>query len=320
MRYLVTGATGLVGSEVVDRLLARGDAVRALVFEPSAVEELRRRGVDVRLGDLASDADLTEVVDGMDVVVHCAGVVQMSAVRRDIWAVNVEGTERLLAATARVGSARFVYLSSVAVYGHARAPISEDAPKRPVAAYGESKCAAEEALWRYYAEHRLPVVALRPCPIYGRRDQRFTQALRRIGGMRLLPLPRWGRRLLDLVHVADVAEAAVGAATSPSAVGRAYNITDGERHAIRDILLAHGQITGRRPAIVPVPARAVVWAVQLGMWWRQSRGVPGDWSGQVSRARGLDFDAHYAIDAARRDLDYRPRVGLMEGLRDVLAT
>jgi nucleoside-diphosphate-sugar epimerase len=309
-----------VGSELVERLLARGDAVRALVFEPPAVDELRRRGVEARLGDLTGDGDLAGVVDGVDAVIHSAGIVQMSAPRRDIWAVNVEGTERLLAAVARAGSSRFVYLSSVAVYGHARAPIAEDAPKQPAGAYGESKCAAEDALWRYHAEHHLPVVALRPCPIYGRRDRRFTQALRRIGRMRLLPLPRAGRRLLDLVHVADVAEAAIAAALNPRAAGRAYNITDGERHTIRDILHALGGITGRRPAIVSVPGRAVVAAVQLGLWWRQARGVPGDWAGQLSRARGLDFDAHYAIDAARRDLDYRPRVGLIEGLRDALAT
>ena len=79
MRHLVTGATGLVGSRVVDRLLARGDRVRALVLEPEAVAGLQRRGVDVRPGDLSATADLAPATDGVDTVIHCAGVVQASA-------------------------------------------------------------------------------------------------------------------------------------------------------------------------------------------------------------------------------------------------
>lgn len=315
MRYLVTGATGLVGSRVVDLLLARGDPVRALVLETSALEDLRRRGVEAVPGDLGGSSDLGAVVAGVDAIVHCAGVVQMGAERHDLWAVNVEGTERLLAAAARAGSPRFVYLSSVGVYGRAPAPTAEDAPKSPVGAYPESKWAAEQALWRGHAERGMPVVVLRPCPIYGPGDRKVTQAIARMGGMRILPLPQAGRRLADLVYVSDVAEAALAAAAAPAAVGRAYNITDGERHTYRDILLAYEQVCGRRPAIIGVPGPAVVRAVQLLMWWRQLRGRPGDWAGQVARVRALDADAHYSIEAARRDLGYRPRVGLVEGLR-----
>jgi nucleoside-diphosphate-sugar epimerase len=315
VRYLVTGATGLVGSHLVDALLERGETVRALVFEPEAVEALRRRGVDVRPGDLTASTDLAGAVDAVDAVVHCAGVVHLAAQRDELWAVNVEGTERLLAAAAGARSPRFVYISSVGVYGHASPPVAEDAPKQPVGAYAESKWAAEQAVWRWHAEHGLPAVALRPCPIYGPRDRRITQGLARLGRMRVLPLPGGGRRLADLVYVSDVVDAAVAAATAPAAVGHAYNVTDGEAHSYRDFLLAHEEVTGRRPVIVPVPGRLVVLAVQAGMRLRQARRPAADWAGQLARVRALDLDAHYSIDAARRDLGYRPRVGLREGLR-----
>ena len=315
MRYLVTGATGLVGRHVVDLLLARGDAVRALVLEASALEDLRRRGVEAIPGDLSGSSDLGPAVAGVDVILHCAGVVQMGAERRDLWSVNVEGTERLLASAARAALPRFVYLSSVGVYGRAPAPTTEDAPKSPVGAYPESKWAAEQALWRRHADDGMPVVVLRPCPIYGPGDRKVSQAIARLGRMPVLPLPHAGRRLADLVYVSDVAEAVLSAASAPAAVGRAYNITDGERHTYRDILLAYEQVCGRRPAIVGVPGPAVVRAVQLLMWWRQLRRRSGDWAGQVARVRALDADAHYSIEAARRDLGYRPRVGLIEGLR-----
>lgn len=315
MRHLVTGATGLVGSRIVERLLARGDAVRALVLEPEAVDALKRRGVDARPGDLSGPTDLAAAVDGVDSVIHCAGIVQASAPREDLWAVNVGGTERLLAAAAGTGRPRFVYVSSVGVYGRAAPPVAEDAPKEPVGAYAESKWAAEQALWRWHADKGLPAVVLRPCPIYGPGDRRITQALSRLGRLRVAPLPSAGRRLLALVYVSDVADAIVAAATLPAAEGHAYNVTDGEAHTYRDVLLAYGEVMGRRPAIVPVPGRAVVLGLQMLVRVRQARGRPGDWEGQIERLRAFDLDAHYSIEAARRDLGYRPRVGLLEGLR-----
>ena len=301
MRYLVTGATGLVGSHVVDRLLASGDAVRVLVRRPADADALRRRGAESRLGDLAEAADLPPVVAGMDVVVHCAGVVQVRGQHRDLWTVNVLGTERLLAASATTGLRRFVHISTVAVYDHMSTTMAEDAPKQPTGAYGKSKWAAEEALWRHCAEHALPAVALRPCVVYGGRDRHAWPALSRLARMRVVPLPRGGARLLDLVHVSDVVEAVLAAAHEPAAAGHAYNITDGETHSYRDILTSLGRLTGRRPAILPIPSPA----------WRLAGRV-------VAAARALDLDLHYPIDAARRDLGYRPRVGLLEGLRRTL--
>lgn len=304
MRYLVTGGTGLVGSHVIDRLLARGDAVRVLVRRETDAEALRRRGVDTLLGDLAATADLPAAVAGADVVIHCAGVVQVRGDHSDLWPVNVEATERLLAASVRAGGLRrFVHLSSVAVYGYTTPPMAEDAPKQPRGAYGRSKWAAEEALWRAHAEHGVPAVALRPCVVYGERDRHAWPSLARLSRMRLVPLPEGGARLFDLVHVSDVVEAVLAAASAPQAAGHAYNLTDGETHSYRDIVEALARFTGRRPRIVSLP----------GPLFRLGAGlVPG------LRVFGLDL--HYAIDAARRDLDYRPRVGLIEGLGRMLAS
>jgi UDP-glucose 4-epimerase len=236
----------------------------------------------------------------------------------NLWRINVEGTKRLATASVRVGVSRFVHVSSVAVYGHAPAPMTEDTPKRPVGEYGRSKWAAEEALWSAHAEHRLPAVAVRPCAIYGGRDRHAWPILSRLGRMRVLPLPRGGRRLLDLVHVSDVVEAVLAAAEREAAVGRAYNVTDGERHTYRDILLAYGHVAGRRPVILPVPPRAFGLALRLGLRMQRGRRFSPRVSGRIAQAGVLDLDVHYAIDAARRDLGYRPRVGLVDGLRRTL--
>jgi nucleoside-diphosphate-sugar epimerase len=302
MRFLVTGATGLVGLSVVDRALESGHTVTALVRSASAAEALRRPGVSLHHGDLSDPANLRAAVQGVDVVVHSAAVVDVAGAPEGMWDVNVHGTQRLLEAAAETGVHRFVHVSSTAVYGHAPSPIREDAPKQPVGLYGRSKWAAEEVVWRYHRERGVPAVALRPCVIYGEhgRDRHAAPMLERMGRMRVVPLPRGGRALLDFVHVTDVAEAVLGAVASRAAVGHAYNLTDGESHSYRDILLAYEQAAGKRPAVLPVPRPLFRAATALG---------------RLRRVRVLDTDVHYSIDAAIGDLGYRPRVGLRDGLR-----
>jgi nucleoside-diphosphate-sugar epimerase len=311
MKFFVTGATGLVGSHVAGRLLARGDSVRALVRRPEAAENLRARGIDVSMGDIGDGERLRAAVEGSDAVVHCAGAVNLAGDRDLLWEVNVKGTERLLAASVEARVSRFVYLSSVAVYGPAPAPVREDAPKAPAGAYGASKWEAEKVLQQYERERGFPTVVLRPCTIYGEGDRHAVQALSRVARLPLIPLPRHGNRLLDLVHASDVADAVLTAATSSTAVGKAYNITDGEKHTHRDILVALGRITGRRPWILSLPGPAVAALKAVPNWLQYVS--PGA-AKRMRRIAAIDTDIHYAIDAARRDLGYEPKVRLQEGL------
>ncbi len=311
MKFFVTGATGLVGSHVADRLLARGDSVRALVRRPEAADNLRARGIDVSIGDVGDEDRLRAAVEGSDIVVHCAGAVNLAGDRELLWEVNVKGTERLLAASVDARVSRFVHLSSVAVYGPSPAPVSESAPKEPAGAYGASKWEAEKVLQQYERKHGLPAVVVRPCTIYGEGDRHAVHALSRVARLPVIPLPRRGNRLLDLVHASDVADAVLTAATSSAALGKAYNITDGEKHTHRDILMALGRATGRRPRILSLPGPAVAALKALPSLLQY---VSPSAARRMRRIGAIDMDIHYAIDAARRDLRYEPKVRLQEGL------
>ncbi len=312
MKFFLTGATGLVGSHVAERILARGGSVRALVRDSRAAEELRTGGVDPSLGDLSDEKALRVAVEGSDVVVHCAGAVNIAGARELLRTVNVEGTERLLAASVQANVSRFVHLSSVAVYGPSPAPVREDAAKRPAGAYGASKWEAEQVVQRYQLDFGLPAVVLRPCAIYGERDRHAVQALSRIGRLPVIPLARGGSRLLDMVHASDVADAILTAAACEAAVGQAYNITDGEEHTHREILMTLGRVTGHQPWILSLPGPAVTALKTVPNWLRHVS--PGG-AKRLGRLGAIDLDLHYSIDAARRDLHYEPKVGLEEGLR-----
>lgn len=318
MRYLITGATGLVGRYTVDQLLARGEHVRVSLRNRAAADAAEERGMEVVFGDLAEGMDARKAVEGIDTVIHCASVVDIAAARQQVWDVNVGATERLVHASVEAEVQRFVLLSSVAVYGIPRCPVHEDAPKEPSGAYGESKWAAEQILWRAHEENNLPAVALRPCAIYGPHDRHTWPALSRAFSKPVLPLPRGGTRLLDLVYVSDLFDATMAAVTRAAAVGKAFNITDGERHSYRDIARAYARLVDRRPWIAPVPGALFRLLLRTARAAGRVARAPDAALRRLDRLQSLDIDIHYEIDAARRDLAYTPRVCLSEGMERMM--
>src|SRR5271157_1490199 len=93
---LVTGATGFVGSQVVDELLAREEAVRGLVRDPAKAAKLRERGIEVIVGDIRDPGPVSQALQGIDVVHHCAAAVGPRYTGREIRETNLGGVRRLL--------------------------------------------------------------------------------------------------------------------------------------------------------------------------------------------------------------------------------
>src|SRR5262249_31505738 len=125
---LVTGATGFVGSRLVDELLRRGEPVRALVRDPLQGGALKEAGVDVHVGDLCRPETLVAPLCGVQVLYHCAAAVGPSKSRDEIYATNRDGVRHLLNA-ARESRPRVVLLSSINVLGTQNLdPATEDLP------------------------------------------------------------------------------------------------------------------------------------------------------------------------------------------------
>src|SRR3954468_8269973 len=147
MRALVTGATGFVGSHLVEALQSRSVEVTALARSAAKAADLIRRGVRVVSGDLDRSDALTEAVRDQDVVYHVAGMVAARD-EAEFLRCNRDGTTNLLGAVQRLGSPRFVLVSSLAAAGPAPRgrPLLGSEPPRPVTAYGRSKLAAEQVV------------------------------------------------------------------------------------------------------------------------------------------------------------------------------
>jgi len=223
MRILLTGATGFVGSHILDSLRARGLAVRVLVRASSSRRYLQPHLQHLELceGNLDNPAALDRALEGVTHVIHCAGTTRARNAA-EFYAVNQQGTRHLVAAVnaRREHIRRLLHISSLAVSHPATpaAPAREDDPPAPISEYGRSKLGAERAV---VEECRVPYTLLRPPPVYGPRDDGFLALFQTV---RRHVVPRFcgGVGALSMVFARDLAEAVAICLDHPAAAGRTY--------------------------------------------------------------------------------------------------
>lgn len=254
---LVTGATGFVGSHLVELLSARDLPLRALVRPTSDVSLLDRLGVARVQGALGDPAALARAVEGTDVVVHLAALTR-ARTAAEYRRVNVDGTRALVDAvsSAERGPRRLVYLSSLAAAGPAASgrPVRADDVPRPLTDYGRSKLAGERVCLDAAGDD-LRVVVLRAPAVYGPRDgDLFTYF--RFAAQGLLPVPRGPERPVQLIHAADLAEALVRAATAPAA-GGLYHVAEARAYPWEDVASLIAKAVDRPARVVRVPGTLV---------------------------------------------------------------
>jgi nucleoside-diphosphate-sugar epimerase len=318
MRALVTGATGFIGSHIVQHLLARGDRVCALVRQGSDTRHLAQQRVHLIQGDLTDPATLVAAVDGIDVVYHAAALGK-SHTPTAIVATNVTGTKNLLAACAKKAVGRFVYISSVSVYVQSLAPlVDEHTPHGAIDVYGRSKSDAERSVHRYARTCGMTYSILRPCRVYGEPYNYHTTRLLRAMRGPVLIVGSARCPYYNLVHAFDVAAAAVLAGTRPEAAGLAFNITDGRGASRKEIAQTLRNLSGRRQVILTVPKRLVEYVYTMHSAFQAYR-THGGKAQPSTQWQQLFSGQRYDISRARHILGYEPQVDLQEGLRRTLA-
>jgi nucleoside-diphosphate-sugar epimerase len=313
LRTLITGVTGFIGSHLAERLLAQGVAVRGLARRPADAAWLAERGAEIVQADLAQRAELARAMQGCDAVLHSAawtGGPELG--EHAAWTVNVAATGWLLQAAQVAGVQRFVYFSSVAVYGLNPAPlIDETAPTPPVGQlYPDSKIAAE-TLVRTAQTDGLPTTIIRPASTYGPRGAAWTVGpVEQIKAGRLVLLGE-DRGLVNTGYIDNVVEGVLLALRSPAAVGETFNLCDGAAITYREFYSRYAAMLGRER--LPVyPAWLARGAVSPpGRWVRRLLGkpVPGPWSYHFR------FNpSRFSIAKAQRLLGYAPAIDLDEGM------
>jgi UDP-glucuronate 4-epimerase len=302
MRILLTGIAGFIGSHLGERLLARGDEVVGLDDFCDNYDPALKRDNAARLTAEIVEGDVgdSELLDRLfasyrfDVVVHLAA---LPGVRPSILEparyqrVNVEGTATLAHAMVAHDVGRLVFASSSSVYGRNRErPYREsDRVDAPASPYAASKRAGELLLSSLHHVHGLGVTCLRYFTVYGPR-QRPEMAvhafMRAIEQGRPVQMFGSGTTSRDYTYIDDIVDGTVAAIDQVERDFRVYNLGDNQPVVLRDLVAKIGEALGREPRIETLADQ------------------PGDVEHTLA-----------AIEAASRDLGYRPKVGIDEGLR-----
>ncbi|MHC5078152.1 MAG: NAD-dependent epimerase/dehydratase family protein [Planctomycetota bacterium] len=310
--HLVTGATGFIGSHVVDHLLARGARVAACVRPTSNLRWLLGKAVERRTLELEREEGLREAVEDVEVLVHVAGVTR-SAGAEAFQKGNCEATLRL-ARTAQEHAPnlkRFVYVSSLAAAGPAvpGRPVTEEDEPHPVSAYGESKRDAESGL---KALGSLPLVIVRPPLVYGPRDTNFL-SLFKIASRRLLPVVGQGVQRLSFIFADDLAEGILAACESAKGPGRTFFLT-GASADWREAGAALHEALGVRTVRISLPECLVKAVGEVFEWRARMTGVPSVINRRKVREM-LEPAWTCSGELAERDLGFRAKTSLGEGFR-----
>jgi len=309
MKTLVTGATGFIGSHLVEELLKRGYSVTCLVRRTSNLQWID--GLNVRLiyGDCAIKESLLNAAADFDYIFHLAGLTK-AANEKDFFSANALGTENLINAVIEKNPAvkRFVYLSSLAAAGPScnGAPLQLGGEPKPVSAYGRSKLEGERIVMKH--KSAIPVTVIRPPAVYGPRDKDFYIFFKLLKkGISL----SWGECYYSLLYVDDLVRGAILSAESKTAEGEIFYLSDGRIYSNEEITEAIALTLESKPVRLKIPKSLMPVIAGIG----QKLGNQGNIINK-DKIRELQH-SYWTCDStkSRNELGFIPNVGIKEGIK-----
>jgi nucleoside-diphosphate-sugar epimerase len=320
---VVTGAAGWLGQNLVRTLVQSRDRVRCLV---ASADEAPTLGVvspkvETVVGDVRDPATVDRLFDGVGeaAVFHAAAVIHPRRSTRELFDVNVGGTQMVIDRARRAGATRFVHVSSNSPFGVNSRPddvFTEDSPYDPYLGYGQSKLEAEQIVLSTFERGDLATVMVRAPWFYGPyqppRQSTFFQAIRR----GRFPLVGDGTQRRSMVYTDNLVQGLLRAEVAEAAAGRAYWIADARPYELREILDTvrraledEGLTVSTRRIGLPRPAarlaeRADALVQQRGRYVQALHVL-----GELNHTIACD------ISRARAELGYEPTVALREGMR-----
>ena len=319
MRVLITGATGFVGSHLVEALAPEDDTgemakatLRVLLRATSDPRYLQGLDVERATGHLGDIRSLQKAVSQVDVVLHLAALTRARN-EGEFLEVNGRGTRLLVEAASRSGVKRFVYVSSLAAAGpaHGGRPVEPEDPPHPLTAYGRSKLAGEKVCKEFADD--LEVLILRPPAVYGPRDRDLLTFFQ-LANWGLLPVPTGPVRPLQLIHVCDLVRASIAATQSENARG-VYHVAEPNAYPWAEVLGLIARGVGKKGRAFPVPQTLLRMAGEvngtLGRVLRRPQIFDGDKVRELLAPGWL-----CETESAQRDLGFTASTPLEKGLAE----
>lgn len=316
-KAFVTGATGFIGSHLVDELLKKNYEIKCLVRKNSSTKWLKDKPVEFIEGDLFTKDVLEKALTDVDYVYHVGGVT-FAKRKEEFRRGNVEATKSLLEAALKFnpGLKKFVHVSSQAAVGPSfdGKPIDETRDYFPLTAYGRSKVEAEKIVKNYF--DKLNATILRPPAVYGPRDYAIYEYFKSMS-RGLQPLIGFDNKLVSLIHGVDLVKGFILAGESDISSSNIYFISSEKFYNWRDVGAMTQRLLGRKTLRVVVPH----FAVKTTAFFSQVFGFFSSKPTVLNIEKSRELTQRYwicSIEKAQRELGFKEGFTLEEGFKDTI--
>ena len=313
----MTGATGFIGSHLVEALVAQEWEVTCLVRPTSQVEFLEKLAVRLIASQPEELQSLEKAVKGQDYVFHLAG--RIHSARREVYErANHILTRNLVQACLSNNPTlkRFVYVSSISAAGPSlrRRYMDENDPCAPTSEYGRSKLRGEQAVRESWDS--IPATIIRPPNVYGTRQQE-TELLFKIISKRIVPLLKDRGEKTSLIYVKDLVEGIIHAALSSNTRNQIYYLTDGKGYSWRKIIFIMKKYILGESIFLPLPEEIVYFLAWLTDVLKEARIVKSYFGRKAWRAM---TQTHWLFSSskAEKHFGFQPKFSLEEGIKETV--
>lgn len=314
---VVTGASGLVGSHLVDNLLSKGFKVRCLLRKSSSLKWLEGKDIEIFNTGLFDREGLKRAFNGASYIFHVAGVVK-SKTPEGYFNGNVDTTRTMLEVANEDKSAlkKFLVVSSLTAVGPSSdgKPVNENTLCNPITTYGKSKLEQEKVVLSY--KDKLPVTICRAPAVYGDRDteifiyfQTFSKGLTTTIG--------FNKKELSLIHAADLVEGLYKAAVSESSNGEVYFITSKEFYTWQQINSITSKLLNKNPVVIKVPHFLVYTIAAIAQFFAMFSSKPAT----LNIEKAKDITQQYWIcdhSKAQKDFGFIQQISIEDGIKRTL--
>ena len=314
-RVLVTGAYGFLGKYVIDELVKNNYKVLAFGRNKTKIQQLKKKNVDIFIGDFCNKDDALKATENVDYVIHCGALSTLWGKREDFINTNVNGTMNLVESCRKNKVKRFVYVSSPSIYAGRmdRTNIKENDydDNNKLNYYIESKILAEKELDK---NRDVNWVIIRPRGLFGIGDTSIIPRLIRVNSKIGLPLFNKGKNYVDMTCVENVAHALRLCLESEKAVGNIYNITNGEPQCFKDLLEELFDKLGVKPKYMFVNTNVIYFISCLIELFYKTFRIYKEPMLTKYNVCTLGYSQTLDITKAKKDLKYKPIITLSEGI------
>jgi dihydroflavonol-4-reductase len=319
MKIFITGATGFIGTQVVNRLTQTDHKLFCLVRKSNeASERLEKLGAKLIKGDITDKASVLQGMQGCDWVINLAALYSYWERDNSLYKkINVAGTRNVMECALETKVSKVVHVSTVVTYGKpADVPYTEESKVGPVrfSKYSQTKFEGDVIVWDLYKNKGLPVVVVYPCAVLGAGDPKASGNYVSDLIKKRLPATVFKNSILTWVHVRDVAEAIVRAAEKPGNIGEKY-FAGTHRLAMPEFDKMISEISGVRLPVLSMPDFMAMAGAYMLTGLSRIIGLRPPWGMSVDQMRIMKEG--FSVDGSKAErelgLTYTPiRVALEE--------